>query len=92
MVWTKDQEPDKLIGRVRWHAAQIISSRWFYGKVVKKNWLEIGISTGLVLLMILMLVVVNLSVPAEFESVGFVLIMLFFIIVMGFAGIKLADM
>jgi hypothetical protein len=59
---------------------------------VKRKWLEIGISTSLVLLMILMLVAVDLNVPSELKSVGFVLVMLFFIIVMGFAGIKLAVM
>jgi hypothetical protein len=59
---------------------------------VKKKWLEIGISTGLVLLMILMLVAVDLNVSGELQSVGFALVMLLFIIIMGFAGIKLADM
>jgi hypothetical protein len=59
---------------------------------VKKKWLEIGISTGLVLLMILMLVLVDLNVSGELQSVGFALVMLLFIIIMGFAGIKLADM
>ncbi len=58
---------------------------------MEKKWLEIGISTGLVLLMIVLLLVVELVAPAGAKSVGFVLVMLLFIIAMGFAGIKLLD-
>ena len=60
--------------------------------IVKKEWLEIGVSTGLVLLMILMLVFVGLSVAPELKSAGYALVMLFYIAAMGLTGIKLADM
>lgn len=59
---------------------------------MKKEWLEIGVSTGLVILMILMLVFVGLSVPPELKSAGYALIMLFYIVAMGLVGIKLVDM
>jgi hypothetical protein len=56
---------------------------------VEKKWLEIGISTGLVLLMIALMLVVQFTVPFEARSAGFALIMLLFIVAMGFAGVKL---
>jgi hypothetical protein len=59
---------------------------------VKKEWLEIGVSTGLVLLMILMLVLVGLGVPPELKSAGYALVMLFYIVTMGLVGIKLVNM
>jgi len=58
---------------------------------VKKEWLEIVVSTGLVLLMIVMLALVGLSVPPQLESAGYVLVMLLYIVAMGLVGIKLMD-
>lgn len=58
---------------------------------VEKKWLEIGISTGLVLLMIVLLLVVELMAPIGAKSIGFVLVMLLFMVAMGFAGVKLMD-
>jgi hypothetical protein len=66
-----------------------MSPFWF---PVEKKWLEIGISTGLVLLMIALLLVVELMAPVGAKSVGFVLVVLFFMVAMGFAGVKLIDM
>jgi hypothetical protein len=59
---------------------------------VEKKWLEIGISTGLVALMIALLLVVEIAVPIGFKSQGFALVLLLFIVAMGFAGLKLMDM
>jgi hypothetical protein len=59
---------------------------------VEKKWLEIGISTGLVLLMIALMLVVQLTVPFEARSAGFVMVMLLFIMAMGFVGVRLMDM
>lgn len=59
---------------------------------VEKKWLEIGISTGLVILMIALLLVVQLTAPAEVRSSGFALVMLLFIVAMGFAGVRLLEM
>ncbi|MDD1753269.1 MAG: hypothetical protein LUQ38_09315 [Methanotrichaceae archaeon] len=59
---------------------------------MKKEWLEIGVSTGLVLLMILMLVLIGVSVPPELRSAGYALVMMFYIVAMGLVGIKLVDM
>lgn len=58
---------------------------------VEKKWLEIGISTGLVILMIVLLLVVELMAPIGAKSIGFVLVMLLFMVAMGFAGVKLMD-
>ncbi|MCJ7445061.1 MAG: hypothetical protein MUO26_11150 [Methanotrichaceae archaeon] len=58
---------------------------------MKREWIEIGISTGLVFLMIVMLLVVELNVSADLKSAGFALVVILFIIVMGLVGIKLAD-
>lgn len=60
--------------------------------LVKKNWIEIGISTGLVLIMIALILVVQIAFPAEFRSSGFALIVLLFMVAMGLAGVKLTDM
>jgi hypothetical protein len=60
-------------------------------KGVEKKWLEIGISTGLVLLMIALMLVVQLTLPFEARSAGFALVMLLFMAAMGFAGVKLMD-
>ena len=58
---------------------------------VEKKWLEIGISTGLVLLMIALMLMVQLTVPVEARSAGFALVMLLFMVAMGFAGVRLMD-
>lgn len=59
---------------------------------VEKKWLEIGISTGLVLLMIVLMLVVQLTAPVAARSSGFALVMLLFMVAMGFAGVRLMDM
>jgi hypothetical protein len=59
---------------------------------VEKKLLEIGTSTGLVALMIVLLLVVQLTAPAEVRSSGFALIMLLFMVAMGFAGVRLMEM
>jgi hypothetical protein len=59
---------------------------------VEKKWLEIGVSVGLVLLMILMMIAVRVGAPAELRSPGIVLVMLLFMASMGLAGIRLLDM
>jgi hypothetical protein len=59
--------------------------------LVMKKWLEIGISTGLVLLMIALMIVMQLSAPEALRSQGFALVMLLFMVTMGFAGVKLMD-
>jgi len=59
---------------------------------VKKNWLEIGISSGLVFLMIVLILAAQMALPAELRSSGFALIVLLFMAAMGLAGLKLMDM
>jgi hypothetical protein len=59
---------------------------------VKKIWLEIGISTGLVFLMIALILVAEIALPIGMKSSGFALIVLFFMAAMGFVGVKLVDM
>ncbi len=59
---------------------------------VEKKWLEIGVSTGLVLLMIVLMLVVQLMAPVEAKSSGFALVMLLFMAAMGFAGVRLMGM
>jgi len=59
---------------------------------VKKNWLEIGISSGLVFLMIILILGAEMALPAELKSSGFALIVLLFMIAMGLVGLKLVDM
>jgi hypothetical protein len=58
---------------------------------VEKKWLEIGVSTCLVLLMILLMIGVQQAAPAEFRSPGIVLVVLLFMASMGLAGIRLMD-
>ena len=60
--------------------------------LVKKNWLEIGISSGLVLIMIVLILGAQMALPAELRSSGFALIVLLFIVAMGLVGLKLVDM
>lgn len=59
---------------------------------VEKKWLEIGISTGLVLLMVALMLVVQSTAPVEARSPGFALVMLLFMVAMGFAGVRLMEM
>jgi len=58
---------------------------------VKKNRLEIGVSAGLVALMIVLILVVSIVAPGGFKSAGYSLVVLLFMVLMGFAGIKLID-
>jgi fucose permease len=59
---------------------------------VKKKYLEIGLSTGLVLIMIILILGAQMILPAEDRSSGFALIILLFIVAMGIAGLRLDDM
>jgi len=60
--------------------------------LVKKNWLEIGLSSGLVFLMIVLILGAQIALPAELRSSSFALIVLLFMVAMGFVGLKLVDM
>lgn len=59
---------------------------------MKKNWLEIGLSTGLVFLMIVLILGAQVALPAELRSSSFALIVLLFMAAMGLVGLKLVDM
>jgi hypothetical protein len=59
---------------------------------VKKNWLEIGLSSGLVFLMILLIFGVQVTLPAEIRSSVVALVVLLFMVAMGLVGLKLVDM
>ncbi|OPY54781.1 MAG: hypothetical protein A4E49_00792 [Methanosaeta sp. PtaU1.Bin112] len=59
---------------------------------MKKNWLEIGLSTGLVFLMIVLILGAQMVLPAEMRSSSFALIVLLFMVIMGFVGLKLVNM
>jgi uncharacterized protein YhhL (DUF1145 family) len=59
---------------------------------LEKKHLEIGISTGLVLLMIALMLLVQLTAPPGTKAAGFAFIMLLFMILMGLAGVRLIDM
>ncbi len=59
---------------------------------MKKNSLEIGISTGLVALMIVLILIVAIVAPVGFKPAGYSLAVLIFMVLMGFAGTKLIDM
>jgi hypothetical protein len=59
---------------------------------VKKNWLEIGLSSGLVFLMILLILGAEMTLPAGTRSSGIALIVLLFMVAMGLVGLKLVDM
>jgi hypothetical protein len=59
---------------------------------VKKNWIEIGASTGLVFLMIALILGAEMALPAQARSSGFALIVLLFMVAMGYVGMRLADM
>lgn len=53
--------------------------------------LEIGTSTGLVLLMIVLILIAQTALPAGLRATGFALIVLLFMVAMGLAGIRMAD-
>ncbi|MDD1736724.1 MAG: hypothetical protein LUQ21_04635 [Methanothrix sp.] len=59
---------------------------------MKKNWLEIGISSGLVFLMIVLILGAQMALPAELRSSAFALIVLLFMVAMGLFGLRLMDM
>ncbi len=59
---------------------------------MKMNWLEIGLSTGLVFLMVVLILGAQMALPAELRSPSFALIVLLFMVAMGFVGLKLVDM
>jgi hypothetical protein len=61
-------------------------------RLVKKNWLEIGMSTGLVFLMIVLILGTQLALPVGLRSPSFALIVLLFVVAVGFMGLKLVDM
>ena len=58
---------------------------------MQKNRLEIGISTGLVALMIILILIVSIVAPVGLKSAGYSLVMLLFMVLMGYAGTKLID-
>jgi len=60
--------------------------------LVKKKYLEIGLSTGLVLIMIILILGAQMILPSEGRASVFALIILLFIIAMGIVGLKLDDM
>lgn len=59
---------------------------------MKKNWLEIGMSTGLVFLMIALILGTQLALPVELRPSSFALIVLLFMVAMGFLGLRLEAM
>lgn len=59
---------------------------------MEKKHLEIGISAGLVAMMIALLLIVQIAVPLGARSTGFVIVMLLFMILMGSAGVRILDM
>jgi hypothetical protein len=59
---------------------------------MEKKHLEIGISAGLVAVMIALMLIVQIAAPSGVRSTGFAIVMLLFMIVMGLAGAKLLDM
>jgi hypothetical protein len=61
-------------------------------KLVKKNLLEIGMSTGLVFLMIVLILGAQLALPVELRPPSFALIVLLFMVAMGLLGLRLEDM
>ena len=60
--------------------------------LVKKNWVEIGISSGLVFLMIVLILAAQIALPAELRSSGIALMVVLFMVAMGLVGLKLVDM
>jgi hypothetical protein len=60
--------------------------------MMEKKHLEIGISAGLIATMIALMLIVQIAAPQGVRSAGFVIVMLLFMMVMGFAGVRLLDM
>ena len=60
--------------------------------IVKKKYLEIGLSTGLVLLMIILILGAQMVLPTEERGSSIAIIILLFIVAMGIVGLKLDDM
>ena len=60
--------------------------------LVKKNWVEIGISSGLVFLMIVLILAAQIALPTELRSSGIALVVVLFMVAMGLVGLKLVDM
>jgi len=58
---------------------------------MSKKSLEIGISCGLVFLMIALMILVQLAAPEPLRPAGSVLVVLAFILLMGGAGFKLMN-
>lgn len=58
----------------------------------KKNKIEIGISCGMVFLMVVLILAAQLSLPAGMRPTSFALIVMLFIVAMGLVGLKLVDM
>lgn len=58
---------------------------------MNKKMLEIGTSTGLVLVMIVLILIAQIALPAGLRSTGFVLTVLLFIVAMGVVGVRLVD-
>ena len=63
-----------------------------HSTLVKKNWVEISISSGLVFLMIVLILAAQIALPAELRSSGIALVVLLFMVAMGLVGLKLVDM
>lgn len=59
---------------------------------MKKNWVEIGISSGLVFLMIVLILAAQIALPTELRSSGIALMVVLFMVAMGLVGLKLVDM
>ena len=59
---------------------------------MEKKHLEIGISAGLVAMMIALMLIVQIAAPQGVRSTGFAIVMLLFMIAMGLAGVRLLDM
>ena len=59
---------------------------------MKKKYLEIGLSTGLVLLMIILILGAQLTLPAGDRGASIAVIILLFMVAMGIVGLKLDDM
>lgn len=59
---------------------------------MKKKYLEIGLSTGLVLLMIILILGAQMTLPTEERGSSIAIIILLFIVAMGIVGLKLDDM
>ncbi|MHC1631921.1 MAG: hypothetical protein ACXQT4_06540 [Methanotrichaceae archaeon] len=59
---------------------------------MNKKSLEIGISIGLVFLMVIFMIVVQMIMPEGLCSIGFVMAVLAFMVLMSAAGFKLTDL